>query len=121
MNTLLRRIVEWKARRKAAQIIVFDGGAEVERTRSFFRGATCGAVLTLGLFLLSAPNSSDEHLLEEMNRRDERLRDANDRLMQAIAVADMCLSTAESLERTFSTYQGFLSARTSPNGETPRR
>jgi hypothetical protein len=121
MNTLLRRIAEWKARRKAAQIIVFDGGAEVERTRAFFKGASCGAFLTLALFLLSAPNTSDELLLEEVHRRDERLREASDRLTQAIAVADMCLSTAESLERTFSTYQGFLSARTAPPGTAQPR
>lgn len=120
MNTLLRRIAEWKGRRRAAQIIVFDGGAEVERTGAFFRGAVCGAVLTLGLFLLSAPNGSDELLLEEVNRRDERLREAHERLAQAVAVADMCLTTAESLERTFSTYQGFLGARTAPRGEPPR-
>jgi hypothetical protein len=122
MNTLLRRIAEWKGRRKAAQIIVFDGGAEVERTRAFFKGASVGAVLTLGLFLLSAPNTRDELLMEEINRRDERLREANERLGQAIAVADMCLATAESLERTFSSYQSFLGARQPVSrGETPRR
>jgi hypothetical protein len=120
MNTLLRRIAEWKGRRKAAQIIVFDGGAEVERTRAFFKGATCGAVLTLGLFLLSAPNSRDELLMEEVNRRDDRLREAHQRLEQAVTVAEMCLTTAESLERTFSTYQGFLGARAAPRVEAPR-
>jgi hypothetical protein len=121
MNTLLRRIAEWKGRRKAAQIIVFDGGAEVERTRAFFRGATCGAALTLGLFLLSAPSTRDEHLLEEVNRRDERLREAHERLTQAVAVTDMCLSTAESLERTFSSYQSFLGPRPPPRFEPDAR
>lgn len=111
MNTLLRRIAEWKGRRRAAQIIVFDGGAEVERTRSFFKGATCGALLTLGLFLLTAPNTRDELLLEEVTRRDKQLREANERLTQAVAVADICLNTAESLERTFSSYQSFLGTR----------
>jgi hypothetical protein len=111
MNTLLRRLAEWKGRRKAAQIIVFDGGAEVERTRSFFKGACCGAALTLGLFLLTAPNSRDELMIEEVNRRDIRLKEAHERLAQAVAVADMCLNTAESLERTFSSYQSFLGAR----------
>jgi hypothetical protein len=111
MNTLLRRLAEWKGRRRAAQIIVFDGGAEVERTRSFFKGASCGAALTLGLFLLTAPNSRDELLLDEISRREVRLKEANERLVQAMAVADMCLSTAESLERTFSSYQSFLGAR----------
>jgi gas vesicle protein len=122
MNTLLRKLAEWKGRSKAAQIIVFDGGAEVERTRSFFKGASCGAALTLGVFLLTAPNSRDELLIEEVNRREMRLKEANERLVQAMAVADMCLNTAESLERTFSSYQSFLGARVpTPREEAPPR
>lgn len=111
MNTLLRRLAEWKGRRRAAQIIVFDGGAEVETSRAFLKGAMIGVALTTALFLVSAPGTSDEHLLDEMERRRALVREANQRLTQAVAIADVCLSTANQLEETLASYQAFLSGR----------
>ena len=94
MNTLLRRLAEWKAARNGAQVIIFDGGAEVERARSFLRGTALGAVLTLGAFLLTAPTTTDARTVEELERRELLLREANERLRQALQVADVCLNTA---------------------------
>lgn len=111
MNTLLRRLAEWKGRRRAAQIIVFDGGAEVETSRAFLKGAMIGVALTTALYLVSAPGTSDEHLLDELERRQALVREANHRLTQAVAIADVCLSTANQLEQTLASYQAFLSGR----------
>jgi hypothetical protein len=111
MNALLRRLAQWKGRRRAAQIIVFDGGAEVETSRAFLKGAVIGIGLTTVLFLVSAPGTSDEHLLDEIERRQALVREANQRLTQAVAIADVCLSTANQLEETLASYQAFLSGR----------
>lgn len=116
MNTLLRRLAEWKAVRRGAQLIVFDGGAEVERTRSFIRGTVVGAGLTLGAFLLTAPTTTDSRTVEELERREMLLGEANDRLRQALQVADVCLTTAAQLERTLSGYQALLRG-SSPLGD----
>ena len=108
MKTLLRRIAEWRAARTGAQIIIFDGGAEVERTRSFLKGTVLGATLTLGAFLLTAPTTTDARTVEELERRELLLREANERLRQALQVADVCLTTAAQLEKTLSGYQSLL-------------
>jgi Tfp pilus assembly protein PilN len=108
MNTLLRRLAEWKAARRGAQLIVFDGGAEVERTRSFLRGTVVGSALTLGAFLLTAPTTTDSRTVEELEHRGMLLEEANARLRQALQVADVCLTTAAQLERTLSGYQALL-------------
>lgn len=112
MDTLLRKLVEWKGRRRAAQIIVFDGGAEVEKTRAFVKGTVTGIVLTLGVFLLTAPTSNDPQAVEELRRRELLLAEANQRTAQAVSVADICLNTAEHLERTLDSYQSALLRRT---------
>jgi len=114
MNALLRRFVEWKGRRRAAQIIVFDGAGEYERARSFLRGSLTGAGLTLAAFLLSAPDAPDERLVSALDQRDESLKEANTRLAQALSVADICLSTAQDLERTLQAYQSLLGSRGLP-------
>lgn len=111
MDSVLRRLAEWKARSKAAQVIVFDGGAEVERTRAFLKGAAAGVALSFGLVLLTAPTDADEHLLDEARQRERLLRDADRQLQQAVQVADVCLNTAEQLERTVETYEKFLGSR----------
>ena len=111
MDTLLRKLAEWKGRRKAAQIIIFDGGAEVQRTKSFVRGALTGIGLTLGVFALSAPTSGDPELLEHVRLQEEMISDARARLNQAVQVAGLCVSTAANLEQTLSTYQAFLGSR----------
>lgn len=116
MDFLLRKLAEWKARSRAAQVIVFDGGAEVERSRAFARGALTGIVLTLGVFLLAAPQSPDPVATEVAAYRGEMLREANERLAQAVHVTQVCLSTAETLERTLSSYQTFLGGRPRPAG-----
>ncbi len=108
MRALLRRLAEWKAGHKGAQVIIFDGGAEVERTRSFVRGTVFGGVLTLGAFLLTAPTTTDARTIEELERRELLLQEANRRLRQALEVADVCLSTAGQLEKTLTGYQALL-------------
>jgi hypothetical protein len=118
MDTLLRVLAGWKARRKSAQIIVFDGGAEVERARSFLRGALAGVGISMLVFLLTAPGLSDPRLVEELDRRGALIEEANQRIAQAVEVAAVCLSTARRMEQTLASYQSFLGADV-PSG-TPR-
>jgi hypothetical protein len=111
MDTLLRRFAEWKGRRRAAQVIVFDGGAEVEKTRAFLKGAVTGITLCLLVFLLTAPSMTDSDLVIELQRREVLLSEVNQRMEQAMTVARVCLNTAEQLEKTLSAYQNFLGSR----------
>lgn len=111
MDTLLRRFAEWKGRRRAAQVIVFDGGGEVERTRAFVKGAVTGITLCLLVFLLTAPSMTDSDLVVELRHREVLLTEANQRMKQAMTVANVCLNTAEQLEKTLSAYQTFLGGR----------
>jgi hypothetical protein len=111
MDTLLRKLAEWKGRHRAAQVIVFDGGAEVETTRAFLRGALSGIGITLVVFLLTAPTTTDASAIAELERRETLLREANRRTQQAMGVASVCLDTAEHLERTLASYQTFLGSR----------
>lgn len=108
MDTLLRKLAEWKGRSKAAQVIVFDGGAEVERTRSFLKGAVTGISLSLITFLFTAPSNANSELVEALDVRSELLEQNSVRLEQAIRVADVCMDTAERLEQTLASYKGFL-------------
>lgn len=108
MNTLLRRLAEWKAGHRGAQVIVFDGAAEVERTGSFVRGTIFGAALALGAFLLTAPTTTDVRTMEELQHRELLVEEANGRLRQALEVAEVCLTTAGHLERTLTSYQALL-------------
>lgn len=105
MDTLLRWIAEWKCRRRSAQVIVFDAGPEVERTRSFLRGAAVGAGGVLLALLLVAPISPDRAVVEEARDRERLLREAEGRVFQAMAVADACLSTAQVMEKTLRGYR----------------
>lgn len=111
MDILLRSFAEWKGRRKAAQIIVFDGGAEVETTRAFVKGALTGIVLAVAVFALAAPSAISPTMLDEFAHREMLLREANKRADQALAVADVCLNTAQSMEQTLKSYQQFLGNR----------
>lgn len=111
MNTLLRKIAEWKGRRRAAQVIVFDAGAEVERADAFLRGAMTGIALATGVFLVAAPRGSHPDMVDEIAHRDALLAEAERRVTQAADVADVCLDTAARLEETLSSYQEFLSGR----------
>jgi hypothetical protein len=108
MDTLLRRLAEWKGRRKAAQVIVFDGGAEVATTRAFAKGALSGIGITFLVFLVTAPTLTDSSSVAELERREHLVREANDRTNQAMGVARVCLATAEHLEKTLESYQTFL-------------
>lgn len=108
MDTLLRKLAEWKGRRKAAQIIIFDGAAEVQTTRAFLRGALAGVFLSLVVFLLTAPTQLEPRTAEEISRREQLLLETSHRLNQALAVADACVNTAEHLQNTLSSYQSFL-------------
>lgn len=120
MEKLLRRFAEWKARRRGAQIIIFDGGAEVEKTRSFMRGVFVGAGIAVVAFALTGPTAMDSALTDQIKRRDDLLRESNSRTVQAIRVADVCLSTAQNLERTLATYQQFLGNNSGARGTLPR-
>lgn len=111
IDTILRRLVEYKARRRAAQIIVFDGGAEIDRIRSFAKGAVTGTILSFGIMLVAAPNAPDAALLVEVKQREQLLRESNQRTEQAMAVADACLQTAERVQRSVNSYQQLLRAR----------
>ena len=111
MDTLLRKIAEWKGRRRAAQVIVFDGGAEVEKTRAFVKGAVTGIVLALAVFFMTAPSSTDAKVIEALHERQVLLDQTSARLQQAMEVADVCLSTAERLDKTIDSYQSHLGAK----------
>ncbi|HEX7242805.1 MAG TPA: hypothetical protein VF263_21130 [Longimicrobiaceae bacterium] len=105
MYTLLRWLAEWKGRRRGAQVIVFDGGSEVERTAAFFRGVLVGGGAVLLAGLVTAPLSSDSALREEGARRETLLRDAERRADQAFAITRECLGTAQTLSETLSGYR----------------
>ena len=108
MERFLRRLAEWKGRKRGAQVIIFDGGAEVEKTRAFMKGVFVGSGIAVVAFVLTGPTTMDPALTEQIQRRDALLRESNSRAAQAIRVADVCLSTAQNLERTLATYQQFL-------------
>jgi hypothetical protein len=105
MDFLLRKVVEWKGRRKAAQIIVFDGAAEIERTRSFVKGCITGIVLAMGAFALAAPSVTSPTIMQELANRESLLDQANERADQAIVLADVCVRTAQGMEQTLSAYR----------------
>jgi hypothetical protein len=112
MDTILRKIAEWKGRRRAAQVIVFDGGADVEKTRAFVKGATTGIVTAVVVFFMMAPTTTDARVLEELRERQVLLDETSERLQQAMSVANVCLTTAERLDETIESYQSRL--RTKP-------
>ena len=111
IDTILRWMVQWKARRRAAQIIVFDGGAEIDRARSFAKGAVTGIVLSFGVFALSAPRPADPALVGEVGRREALIEESRTRADQAFALAQTCLNTAEGMQRTVESYQQLLRKR----------
>lgn len=110
MYTLLRWIAEWKGGRRGAQVIVFDGGAEVERTRAFLRGAVTGIAAATLAFVLMSPTTPGVGLAEELRRRDAQLREARERADQAVAIAGMCVGTAQTLKETLDGYRGMVRA-----------
>lgn len=114
MDTILRKLAEWKGRHRAAQVIVFDGGADVEKTRAFLRGAVTGIIMALLVFFMTAPTSTDARVIEELQERQGLLDETNDRLQQAMTVANVCLNTAERLDRTIESYQSRLGATPGP-------
>lgn len=114
MDTILRKIAEWKGRRRAAQVIVFDGGADVEKTRAFVKGAVTGIIMALLVFFMTAPTSTDARVIEKLQERQGLLDETNQRLQQAMTVANVCLNTAERLDRTLESYQSRLGAKTGP-------
>ena len=113
MQALLRRFVDWKARRKGAQIVIFDGAAEYEKTRSFLKGTAVGVGVAVAAFAMTGPTSLDPLLIEEIERREVLVKQSTERAEQALEVADVCLTTARNLENTLAAYQAFL-------GATPR-
>jgi hypothetical protein len=113
MDTLLRKIAEWKGKHRAAQVIVFDGGADVERTRAFLKGALTGIGVALVVFFMTAPTSTDGAVIEELQQRQKLLDETTTRLQQAMTVANVCLNTAERLDRTLDAYQSHLGSKLS--------
>jgi len=108
MHAVLRRLMAWRGRRLGAQIIVFDGAAELEKKTAFVKGAASGIFVATLLLALTAPTTVSPRLTEEIQRREMLLQVSNQRADQALQVADMCLSTAQNLERTLAAYQSFL-------------
>jgi hypothetical protein len=108
MNWLIRRLAELKGSRRGAQIIVFDGAAEVERSRSFLRGALTGVGLSALVFAMAAPSAMDPVMFEEMQRRGELVQEAHLRVNQASTLIGTCLDNAEKLERTLHSYRDLL-------------
>jgi hypothetical protein len=105
MYTLLRWLVEWKARRRGAQVIVFDGGAEVERTRAFFHGVCAGGGAVIAVVIMTAPTSSDPALHAETERRGRLLAEANRRTEEAVAITQSCIQTAQTMKETLDGYR----------------
>jgi hypothetical protein len=110
MEALLRRYVEWRGHTKAAHVILYDGAAEVEKTRAFVRGALAGAALSFGVLLLAAPGTTDSAVLVEAARRAVLVREAEARAQQAAHITDACLATAQRLDQTLADYKRNLSA-----------
>lgn len=108
MHDFLRRLARWRGERKGAQVIIFDGGADVDKTRSFLKGTFVGAGLAIAAFAVTAPTMMDPQLADEISHREELLHESNARAERAMEVADVCLSTARNLESTLAAYQAFL-------------
>ncbi|HUE96383.1 MAG TPA: hypothetical protein VMN39_06965 [Longimicrobiaceae bacterium] len=108
MHAILRRFVEWKGRRQGAHIVIFDGASEIEKTRSFLKGTLAGVGIAILAFAVTAPTTLDPVLVEEIARREALVRESNARTEQALQVAEVCLTTAQSLDRTLAAYQAFL-------------
>lgn len=111
MDALLRWYAQWRGRSRAAQVIVFDGGAEVEKTRYFFRGAVFGIAASFVVMSLAAPGSVDAGLLNEVERHSVIARDASARAAEAAKVATLCLNTAQHMEWTLAQYRSALDRR----------
>ncbi|HEU0051907.1 MAG TPA: hypothetical protein VFQ39_01975 [Longimicrobium sp.] len=108
MDALLRRWVEWKGRSRAAQVIIYDGAAEYEKTRSFVRGILAGVLGMSVFFALTAPTSVDPTLLEEAANRQLLVEQAHERADQAVELAQLCLKTASKMDQTLASYQKVL-------------
>jgi hypothetical protein len=108
MDWMIRRFAQWKGRRRAAQIIVFDGGQEVERSRSFLRGALTGVGLTTLVFAIAAPSAVDPVMVNELQYRSQLVQEAHLRVGQASTLIGSCLESAEKLERTLGSYRELL-------------
>ena len=108
MDALLRKWVEWKGRRKAAQVIIYDGAAEYEKTRSFVSGVVLGALGITILFSLTAPTAVDYEMLEQVRHRQALVDEANQRAEQAVQLAQVCVNTASRMDRTLAAYKEML-------------
>lgn len=108
MDVLLRAYAAWKGRRPAAQIIVFDGGADVQTSRAFLRGGLVGAGVSFLLFALMAPGTVSADLLDEFERRELLVQEARARSEQATGLVHACLRTAEGMEETILAYRAML-------------
>jgi hypothetical protein len=108
MDALLRRWVEWKGRSRAAQIVIYDGAAEYEKTRSFVRGIVAGVVGMSVFFALTAPTTVDPSLLEVARHRQVLVDEAHQRADQAVELAQLCLKTATNMDQTLASYQSML-------------
>lgn len=110
MDVLLRAYARWKGRRRNAQVIVFDGAAEVATAGAFLKGGLTGTGTSLLLFAIMAPSGADPELLREAERRATLLREAQERSEHATALVHACLRTAEGMEETLLAYRQMLRA-----------
>ncbi|HET6765571.1 MAG TPA: hypothetical protein VFH27_17950 [Longimicrobiaceae bacterium] len=108
MEALLRWYVGWRGRSTGARVILYDGAAEVEKTRSFVRGALTGIAFSFGIVALAAPGSADSALLAEASRRAALVHEAEARAQQAAHITDACLVTAQRLDQTLADYKRAL-------------
>jgi hypothetical protein len=108
MDAILRRYAEWKGKRKAAQVIIFDGAAEIERTRAFMKGCIAGVAVAVAVFALAAPTTLSPSVEAELAQRETLLHQANDRADQAVALTEACVRTAEGMQSTLRSYQQLM-------------
>jgi hypothetical protein len=109
MGSLLRKYAEWKGKRKAAQVIIFDGAAEIEKVQSFGQGLVLGILLATLAYVLVAPSAVEPALMDEVTRREALVQEATQRADEAMLLTNLCLSTAQGMERTLGSYQRLLS------------
>ncbi|MQA89603.1 MAG: hypothetical protein GEU90_05145 [Gemmatimonas sp.] len=102
------RFIPGLARWREGKRTVALAASGLERARAFAKGAICGILATTATIVFAAPRGTDAHVQLEFERQGALLRESTHRASQAIQVADVCLATATSLERTLAAYQAFL-------------
>jgi hypothetical protein len=121
MRAALRRLTGWQKKPKIKRVVVLGDGGRLGRTRAFALGTGLGIAVTTIALVISGPTLLNPELAAEIAQRDRLLETTNHRADQALRVADVCLSTAQNLERTLAFYQSFLGRSTEVAAVTPQR